>query len=179
MTRSFQARLVATVIGLAVASSCGGLAHRNVVGTLSARVDPCRVLSLALGRTARRAGSAVLDLVLTNDGPAGSCSMMNNPDVELLGPALRDRSAEAVVWQLGSDRAKTARLTLAEGESAHVALTYLPAAPDEDPWTPGYVVVRPQGQVPLALPWKLGPITFQEMATRPGTYVGHVEPGRR
>lgn len=133
---------------------------------------PCP-LRLELGRpTQSPPGQFHADLVLVADGER--CRLSGSPEVELIGPA---DATFGSLYELPAQPLHRPAVTLQSGRSAHAVLTWLRGGT----WTPGYVrvVVRTNDTpgLPMAIPWRYGPVLRQDAATHPGTYVGPIEPG--
>lgn len=135
----------------------------------AARCGPAD-LDAALGAPEGPPEQLVVRVVWTNtgDGPCtmtgfGGADLRDGPDTISLPRAVRD----------------AAPVRLAPGDRAHGTITFLPVAEgDPGAFRPTEVVVTPpDGTTSTALPWTAGPVLRQDGATRPGTYLGPVEPG--
>ncbi|GAA2689717.1 MULTISPECIES: DUF4232 domain-containing protein [Actinosynnema] len=106
-----------------------------------------------------------LPLVMTNTGDT-ACTLSGFPGVQLVG-------ADGHTWDLTRSSDTTPEVTLQPGGTATSYLSFLPAS--ADPWDVKTVRVTPPNTTATAdLPWTFGPVTLQDGATRPGTYIGPV-----
>ncbi len=155
MTRVRLVLLVAVVAG--VVGSSG-----------SATPIPCN-LTLKLGARSASSGQFHANLVLANRFT--TCRLHGFPNVELIGPV---DPTFGSIYVLPRQAGDSRRVTLRPGQRAHAVLTWLKGGR----WTPGYVrVVVPTSSgasVPMAVPWRFGPVLRQDAATHPGTYVGPI-----
>ncbi len=97
-------------------------------------------------------------------------------------PGAQFRSATGDRWDLARSPSVTLRpINLAPGAQAHATLTYLPTDPSDGTGNPVFsptdlVLIPPDEQTSLIIPWTLGPVLGQDAATHPGTYISALEP---
>ncbi|WP_261556525.1 DUF4232 domain-containing protein [Frankia tisae] len=97
-------------------------------------------------------------------------------------PGAEFRSATGERWDLVRSTSVVRRpITLAPSAQAHATLTYLPTDPGDGTGNPVFnptslVLIPPDEQTSLIVPWALGPVLRQDAATHPGTYISALEP---
>jgi hypothetical protein len=171
----------------ATAVSTAPTASATPVSTVPAGGPPA---TTAGGQTAATTRCTTGDLAVTMEGAADSdqqttlhlwfrdtssspCTLYGFPGVEL-------RTATGQTWDLvRSSQVPKTSVLLTPGGQAHALITYLPADPsDTSPFTPATVVVTPPDErTQLSIIWLGGPITYQDGATHPGTYISAIAPG--
>ncbi|MEK6467251.1 DUF4232 domain-containing protein [Pseudonocardia alni] len=137
----------------------------------AARVDRCTSGSLraSLGTTL---GDNQKDTTIvwrnTSDAP---CTMTGFGGVDLRGP---DDPQFGPSYSLPRAGEEPTAVVVKPGGTAHTVITWLPG----DSWTPTDIVVTaPDETTSTTLKWDQGPVSRQDGATRPGTYIHPVAPG--
>lgn len=104
----------------------------------------------------------------TSDAP---CTMTGFGGVDLRGP---DDPQFGPSYSLPRAGEEPTAVVVKPGGTAHTVITWLPG----DSWTPTDIVVTaPDETTSTTLKWDQGPVSRQDGATRPGTYVHPVAPG--
>lgn len=161
--------------GVAVAGACALAVAAVTVSTASA-TPWCTPdsLSLSTGPYAAPGDSSQIhfDVILTNIAEQ-ACVLQGYPGVDLVGP---DDPMWGPVYSLPRESGDPQPFTLEPGASASSRLTFLPAP---DGWVPTSILVTPPDvTTQLEVPWIPGGVAVlrQDGATRPGTYIGPLEP---
>jgi hypothetical protein len=138
---------------------------------------PCQLTLKSGARQTGPPGQYHLNLVFVDRGPT-RCRLRGWPSIELIGP---DDPSFGAIYVIPRRSGSSGNVVLSVGAAAHAALTWLPPS-EGRPWVPGYlraVVPTASGEsLPMAVPWRFGPVLRQDAATHPGTFVGPVQPGR-
>lgn len=104
----------------------------------------------------------------TSDAP---CTMTGFGGVDLRGP---DDPQFGPSYSLPRAGEEPTAVVVKPGGTAHTVITWLPG----DSWTPTDIVVTaPDETTSTTLKWDQGPVSRQDGATRPGTYIHPVAPG--
>ncbi|MCO7193195.1 DUF4232 domain-containing protein [Pseudonocardia sp. McavD-2-B] len=104
----------------------------------------------------------------TSDAP---CTMTGFGGVDLRGP---DDPQFGPSYSLPRAQEEPTAVVVKPGGTAHTVITWLPG----DSWTPTDIVVTaPDETTSTTLKWDQGPVSRQDGATRPGTYIHPVAPG--
>ncbi|MCM3846420.1 DUF4232 domain-containing protein [Pseudonocardia sp. DR1-2] len=104
----------------------------------------------------------------TSDAP---CTMTGFGGVDLRGPDDPQFGPSYSLPRAGED---PTAVVVKPGGTAHTVITWLPG----DSWTPTDIVVTaPDEATSTTLKWDQGPVSRQDGATRPGTYIHPVAPG--
>ena len=139
--------------------------------TSPGRPAPAKVCALADVRpqitlTTQDAGQRHTTVTWTNQSDS-TCTMYGYSGADLDGPPPSPYSLPR------QTSAEPLPVTLPPGGQAHTVITWLPGD-----WAPTTLVLTPPDEVHSAvLDWPGGGVLRQDGATRPGTYVGPVEPG--
>ncbi|MEU4377515.1 DUF4232 domain-containing protein [Pseudonocardia alni] len=176
--------------GLLVAGCGGGAAPSeapaalSTAPTTSAQQPTGETSSSEAGEVARCTSSTVQALVgttlgdnqkdttvvwrNTSDAP---CTMTGFGGVDLRGP---DDPQFGPSYSLPRAGEEPTAVVVKPGGTAHTVITWLPG----DSWTPTDIVVTaPDETTSTTLKWDQGPVSRQDGATRPGTYIHPVAPG--
>lgn len=134
----------------------------------------CVLTDLGVELSAPQGGSTqrTVRVIWTNTS-SSPCTMTGFGGADLVASP---RSEERYSLPRTNGEPRTVRL--APGERAHSTITYLPTAAAGGGYRATQLLATPPDETHAAvLRWTEGPVTDQRSATRPGTFLGPVQPG--